>query len=181
MPLDKEQFEHIFVKTKERYDELQDVEINLRFHNECFFSMRASIYLSSFFKKKRRYFINVNLKRSNIFLKLSEDDLMGWFGHELAHIVDYETMNNFKLLLFTFKYIFDLKFRFFVEKRINVLTSNNGLAKELFYVWKKFVSMDQVSDKYKRYIIKNYRPEWEDIKEMAQVQGVTKEVYESLK
>lgn len=41
--------------------------------------------------------------------------------------------------------------------------------------------MDQVNDKYKRYIIKNYRPDWEDIKEMAQVQGVSKEIYESLK
>ena len=64
---------------------------------------------------------------------------------------------------------------------MNTFTSNNGLAKELFGVWKKFLLMEQASDKYKRYITQNYRPEWEDIKEMAQVQGVSKEIYESLK
>ena len=177
----KEQLRRIFLKTKERYDELQGVEIDLRYNNEWFFTMRASIYLNSILNNKRKYFINVNLKRKNILSKLSEDDFIGWYGHELAHIIDYETMSNFELLVFTLRYMVDLKFRFSVEKRINVFTSNNGLAKELFGVWKNFLSMNDVNGKYKRYIIKNYRPDWKDIKEVAQAQGVSKEIYESLK
>lgn len=118
MVIGKEQLKRIFVKTKERYDEFRDVEIDLRFHNEWFFTMRASIYLSSILNKKRKYFINVNLKRKNILSKLSEDDFIGWYGHELAHIVDYETMSNYELLVFSLRYMFDLKFRFSVEKKL---------------------------------------------------------------
>lgn len=92
----------------------------------------------------------------------------------------YEKMSNLKLLLFILRYMLDAKFRFSVEKRVSAFAFNNGFAKELFGACKKFISIDAVIPKYKRYIIENYCPYWEDIKETAQNQGISRQEYGSL-
>ncbi len=176
----EKRFTDIFEEAKSRYKELQDTNIGLRFGNGWFFTMHASLEPKSVFSKKRKYYVKVNLKRNDILSKLSDADILGWFGHELAHVAEYEKMSNFKLFLFILRYVFDVKFRFVVEKRINAFTCNNGFAQELFGVLKKFISLD-TNAKYKKYIIDNYRPDWDDIKETAQNQGITRQIYESLK
>jgi hypothetical protein len=171
----------IFEEAKLRYKELQVIDISLQFGNRWFFTMYALIIPRYIFCKKRKYCIRVNLKRKDILLKLSRNDLIGWFGHEFAHVVEYEKMSNYKLLLFFLRYLVDLKFRFIVEKRVSAFAFNNGFTHELLYVWKKFLSIDTASAKYKKYIIENYFPRWEDIKETAQNQGISKQFYESLR
>jgi hypothetical protein len=169
-----QKFEIAFEKANIRYQKTQGLDIELKLSKGLFFTMRASVRPSSLFTKKRKYIVYVNLLRKDILPKLSEEDLIGWFGHELAHIIDYEAMSNFELLVFAFKYLFDLKFRFSVEKRINAFTYNNGFSQELFGVWKKFLSLENVNKKYKNYIIKNYLPEWEDVRESAALHNITK-------
>ncbi len=115
MKLNQEQFDNIFQKAKARYPELKHVDINITFNKGRFFTMQAVIRPSSIFNKKRKYSINVNPRRENIFSKLSEEDVTGWFGHELAHVIDYETMSNSKLLIFILRYLLDFRFRFSVE------------------------------------------------------------------
>lgn len=180
MILDKEKFKDIFENAKLRHKEIQGVDIKLKFSKELFFTMRASVEISSLFDQTRKYIIYVNLQRKDILSKLSEDDLIGWFGHELAHVVEYDSMSNFELFLFTIKYLFNPKFRFSVEKRINAFTCNNGFVTELFGVWKKFISLDTINKKYKEYI-KKYRPNWKDIEQSALSHGISKEVFESFK
>lgn len=180
MILDKEKLKDIFDKAKIRYKEIQCVDIKLRFSKGMFFTMRASVKINSLFNKKRKYIVYVNFRRKDVLSKLSENDLIGWFGHELAHIIEYETMSNFELFLFTIKYLFNPKFRFSVEKRINVFTCNNVFSKELFGVWKKFLSLDDISKKYKEYV-KKCRPDWKDIEQSALSHGISKEVFESFK
>ncbi len=125
--------------------------------------------------------MRVNLNRKDVLSILSEDDVKAWFGHELAHIVEYEQMSNPKLFLFAFRYIFDVKFRFSVEKRVNTFAVNHGFAEELFSIWKKFLSSEKINKKYKKYIVKNYRPHWEGIKEISLKHGISEQMYESLR
>jgi len=181
MIIDKEKFKDSFEKAKIRYRETQSVDINLRFSRGLFFTMCTSIGPSFIFNEKRKYVISVNLKRKDLFSKLSEEDLIGWFGHELAHIIEYETMSIFELVLFAFKYLFNSKYRFSVEKRINAFAYNNGFAQELFGVWRKLLSLNNLDIKYKEYITKNYRPEWNDVQQSAESRGISKEFFESFK
>jgi len=176
---DTQKFEVAFGKAKIRYPEIQDLNIELRLGKGLFFTMRASVKPTSLFATKRTYVVYVNLSRKDILPALSEDNLVGWFGHELAHIAEYESMSNFELFVFAFKYICNLKFRFLVEKRINAFAYNNGFARELLGVWKKFLSLDAMNKRYKKYIAKNYLPDWEDVRESAALHGITKEDFES--
>jgi len=179
MKLNQEQFRSIFQKAKARYPQLSSTDINLTFNKGWFFTMQAKINFTSLLKKERKYTINVNTRKENLLSKLSEDDILAWFGHELAHIIDYETMSNSKILIFIIRYIIDLKFRFSVERRINAYTCNNGFAKELLAAWKKFCIMDGVNKRYQNYIIRNYSPRWEDIKVIAELDGINENMYKS--
>lgn len=176
---DTERLKVAFEKAKKRYPKIQDLDITLRLSKSLFFTMRAFVKPSSFFTKKRKYIVCVNLAQKDILPKLSEEDLVGWFAHEIAHIIDYKTMSDPKLLRFYFLYLFSIRFRFSVEKRINAYVYNNGFAKELFCLWKKFLAMDGVNKRYKNYIIRNYAPHWEDIQKTAQKEGITEESYRS--
>ncbi len=181
MEIDRKMLEHSFEQVKSSYRELQGVEISLRFRNEWFFTMRSFIKLNSIFSKKRKYGVNVNWKgRKDVLSQASRDHITARFAHEMAHIIEYEKMSNSELLLFTFKYAFNLKFRFLVERRVNAFVVNNGFAKELFVAWRDFLSLDGVSKRYKKYIAKNYPPRWEDIKDIAQKQGISEAMYQSI-
>lgn len=180
MELDKKQFQKLFEEAKSRYQELNQVNVDLAFAKQWFFTMRADIGISSFFRKKRNYSIIVNVRRKEILSKLSQNDIFAWFGHELAHVVEYETMSNKKLRIFVLRYAFDLKFRFNVEKRTNAFACNNGFAYELLDLWKKFICMNISSKKYQQYILKHYAPDWNDIKACAEAGGVSENDYRYL-
>jgi len=173
-------FEVIFQKAKAQYPELEHTDINVTFHKGWFFTMQASIQITSLLSRKRKYKINVNSRRENILSQLSDEDILGWFGHELAHIINYERMSGPKFLMFTLRYILDFNFRFSVEKRVSAYAYNNGFAKELFGVWKKFLVINKINKKYQGYIIRNYAPSWKEIREAALQEGITEETYQSL-
>lgn len=173
--MNKDFIESVFQKTKVRYQELQDINVKLVFKSGLFFTMRTSTSLSSFLKEKRAYLVLVNTKRNNIISQLSEDDIIGWLAHELAHIIDYESMSNTGLVTFTFQYFFNSKFRSATEKRVNIIACQNGFTRELFGVWRKFLAMDDMPEWYKKYIIKNYLPDWKKVNSFAQEIGVTRE------
>jgi len=160
MQIDKERYKNIFDTAKARYGGLQNVPIELHFTKNWFFTMRTSVKFWSLFKKDRIYIVIINTaQEKNILSKLSNTDVFAWFGHELAHIVEYSQMTKRELLWFFIKYVFNTRFRFSVERRVNVLACKHGFMQELIGVWQKFLTLDSISPRYKKYITQNYLPE----------------------
>lgn len=179
-PIYLKEYQKIFNKTKKIYPETRNLEIELKLKRDIFFTMRGAVKYSSLFSQKRRYYVYVNVNKKSLLSKLNEENIIGWYAHELAHIIEYEKMSNWSLFKFTFKYIFNYNFRTQVEKRVNAFAFNNGFAEEIFNTWKKFLQLeDVVNSKYKRYIINNYRPDWEQIKDTALNMKIDKDVYDS--
>ena len=179
MKVDFDEYKKIFDKAKNVYQETRDLPIELRFKKSIFFTMRGTVSYAPFFNKKRKYLVFVNLNKKALLLQLDEVNLTAWFAHELAHIIEYEKMSNRGLLIFLIKYTLNPKFRFIVEKRINAYAVNNGFANEVFNTWKKFLSLeDVINSRYKQYIIKNYYPDWEQVKDAAFKIGISKDIYE---
>ena len=95
------------------YPQLNDVTIKFilkdSFGN---ITMKAQPSFFSFFRRRHRRSYNVYISKK--FINAKEDFpitdlpykvLVGWIGHELGHVMDYEQMSNFQLIRFGLNYI----------------------------------------------------------------------------
>lgn len=179
MKINFNEYQKIFNKTKNVYLDARGLDVELKFKKDIFFTMRGAVKYISLFDKKRKYVVFVNVNKTALLSELDETNITAWLAHELAHIIEYEKMSNWELFIFLIRYIFSLKFRFVVEKRVNAYAANNGFANEMFTTWKKFLSLENVlNSKYKKYVVKNCCPYWEQVKDTALNIGISKEIYE---
>jgi len=113
------------------------------------------------FRKKanRHYSIIVNNNQGKhkglTFEKLSPTIKAGWIGHELAHICEYEKMNNFETFWFAVKYVFSKKFIRKVERYTDLVTIEHGLAFPLYDGTQYLLQSDEIEAKYRKYTITN--------------------------
>ena len=85
-------------------------------------------------KNKRAYriFINDNPELTGInYQDLSFNALVGWIGHEFAHLIDYSSMNNRELLGFIAAYVFDKREMRKTERQADKETIKRGLGIQL--------------------------------------------------
>lgn len=95
---------------------------------------------SIFRKGKRKYRILISnestvLRAPTLMQALSFEARVGAMGHELAHIFDYEQMNNTQLLNFGVRYLFEKEK---IEKRTDRIALAQGLGAYLLQ-WSKEV------------------------------------------
>ncbi len=95
------------------YPPLDGVPIKFRFRDNMHrTTMKAQPSFRSFFRRRHRRSYNVYIsttfkhtKQDFPITELPSDVLIGWIGHELGHIVDYEQMSKSQLLRFGFNYL----------------------------------------------------------------------------
>ncbi len=110
---------------------------------------------STLFRKRahRKYIIRINNSLYDSVIQLKNAPLnaqIGLFGHELAHIKDYESRNFFKMIGLLFARFSQKKLANF-EKEIDRMTITNGLGWQLFD-WSDFVlNKSCASKKYKKF------------------------------
>lgn len=100
------------------YPELKDTAIEFRFKKGTGKStMQAQPVFTSLLRsrEKRRYLVFLREKiriTGKTFKTIDMDSaiLIGWLGHELGHIMDYERRSGLNLLWFGLKYTFSGKF-----------------------------------------------------------------------
>ena len=153
-----DQIEKAFKKALNHYPELHDEKIELKYYNiNSVMQSRPNIF--SLFFKKRIYYIIINKNSKNTGLSyknLNQETLTGWFGHELAHIVDYKKMNNFQLTIFGLKYLFSNTFKRNIERKTDKLTIKKGLGKQLIKSIKAITRNPKINLDYRQKISKFY-------------------------
>jgi hypothetical protein len=108
------EIENSVLKALSFYPELKEAPISFVFKNDIKSSvMQAQPEFMSLigFKKNRRYRINISrdfkLIHSQIPIqKIPEEVMIGWIGHELGHILDYERRSNPEMVGFGYRYYF---------------------------------------------------------------------------
>jgi hypothetical protein len=110
---------------------------------------------SIFFRKKskRKYIIRINttMKDSVILLdSIPLNAMIGLFGHEFSHLIDYNTKNIFGVFSRLIAYSSDKSKEKF-EKEIDLITIKRGLGWQL-YDWSYYVlNKSSGTEKYKNY------------------------------
>ena len=146
------------------YPELNATRITFKFKKKIRKStMQAQPTLGSIFrsKKKRKYVILMSERfkiEDTIFstVNLPSDVLIGWLGHELGHIMDYEQRTGMNLIGFGLGYSFSEKFMKNAERMADTFAVDHGLEKYILATKNFIMNEAGFPEKYKKRIKRYY-------------------------
>ena len=118
------------------YPELKNTRINFVFKKNIKTSvMQAQPVPTTILgkKKNRRYRINISQRFKLIssempILDIPDTVMIGWIGHELGHILDYEGMSNMQMISFGYRYYFHPTFVKHAEMVADSLAVERGMG-----------------------------------------------------
>ena len=139
------------------YPELKDTPIEIRFKKNIKKSfMQAQPKIGGLLKnkKKRSYliFINETFKIEDEIFDVSSvpsEVLIGWIGHELGHIMDYQDRSALGLVWFGVKYITSKNYIKEAEKAADTYAVNHGLGEQIIATKNFIIHHSKLSDNYK--------------------------------
>ncbi|MDO6854638.1 hypothetical protein Q4599_13680 [Cellulophaga lytica] len=146
------------------YPQLKNTEIEFRFKDNIKKStMLAQPVFGSLLKskKKRRYLILMSkkFKISGKEFKTTDVDsdiLVGWLGHELGHILDYQNRSSLNLLWFGIKYSLSDNYIKEAERAADSYAVASGMGDYILKTKNFILNNAEIDATYKARIIKYY-------------------------
>lgn len=146
------------------YPQLVSVPIAFKFRKNIRKStMLAQPRWKSFFRRRayRSYVIWISEKskishKEFLTRNLPSEVLIGWFGHELGHIMDYESLNKWRLILFGLKYLLSEGYVKAAEQRADYYAVKQGMIEYILKTKNFILNHADISDRYKNHIRKYY-------------------------
>lgn len=146
------------------FPELKDVDITFKFKTHIKKStMQAQPKFGSFFRSrsKRSYvvLINKNIKIADKEFRtedIPKDVMIGWLGHELGHIIDYQKKSNLELLWFGVTYLTSDNHIKEAERAADTYAVSHGMADYILKTKNFILNHAEIDDNYKMRIKKYY-------------------------
>ena len=128
------------------YPELKNASIDFIFKTNIKSSiMQAQPVFTTLLKKRknRRYRINISDHFSLVtsrmpILEIPDEVMIGWIGHELGHILDYEGKSNREIVSFGYHYLFHPDFVKHAELVADSLAVERGMG-DYIVATKRFI------------------------------------------
>ena len=157
------------------FPELDDYSIDFVYKKQlknCV--MQAQPKMKTFFaKKEKRHYkvlISKNLSMNDttmIVTQLPQEILVGWFAHELGHIMDYKERTALNMIGFGFKYLTSTPFLKRSERKADALAAKQGMGGHLIKT-KRYILFNSKFTKEYKAKIKDLYPSPEDILALAE-------------
>ncbi len=132
----EEMLELAFYVALRYYPELKDTKISVRLKkikSTMLAQPDADFIVKSRNDRKYRILINSSKEYNGMnYQDLSFNSLVGWIGHELAHITDYHKKSNGQLIQFISHYLFSRKHLKHTENSADKETVKRGLGYSLY-------------------------------------------------
>lgn len=146
------------------YPELADVDIKFKFKNNIKKStMQAQPVFSSFLRSrnKRSYVILISKKIKIDGTEFKTKDIpskvmIGWLGHELGHIIDYQNKNNLQLIWFGVTYLLSDNHIIEAERAADTYAVSHGMGDYILETKNFILNHANIKDSYKLRIKKYY-------------------------
>ncbi|WP_156798684.1 hypothetical protein [Gillisia limnaea] len=146
------------------YPDLRETPIEFRFKKKIKKSfMQAQPKFSGLFKNKkdRSYLIMISesFHIENEEFEISEipsEVLIGWIGHELGHVMDYQERSGFNLLIFGIKYLTSRGFIKEAERAADTFAVNHGMGDYILATKDFILNHAHLSERYKARIKRLY-------------------------
>ncbi|MCE7067284.1 hypothetical protein [Dyadobacter sp. CY326] len=154
--------ENEVLKALSFYPELKETRIDFVFKRNIKRSvMQAQPKISTMFGTNRGYNINISalfrLTTSAIPIhQIPADIMVGWIGHELGHIMDYENRSVTEMMRFGIGYLFSSTYIRQAERAADTYAVNHGLGSYIVKTKHFILNHASLSDKYKNKIARLY-------------------------
>lgn len=163
------------------YPDLKDIPIEFKFKEHIKKStMQAQPKFSSFFKsrKKRSYvvLISKHIKISNKEFRTKDIPravMIGWLGHELGHIVDYQSRDNLNLVGFGLQYLFSVDYIKHAERTADSVAVDRGMGEYIIATKRFILDHAEISEMYKNRMRKFYLSPEEIMQMVEKVDSVS--------
>lgn len=156
--------ENEIITALDYFPELKDTQIEFRFKKNIKKStMQARPTFGSFFRsrKNRKYVILISetFKISDkrfLTTEIPSDILVGWIGHELGHIVDYQGRSKANLIWFGLKYLFSDNHIVEAERAADTYAVSHGMESYIIKTKNFILNHADITPTYKSRIQKYY-------------------------
>ncbi|MDD7885427.1 hypothetical protein [Flavivirga sp. 57AJ16] len=146
------------------YPELKEVPIEFKLTRKMSSSvMKAQPKLGSLFKKrnKRNYVILISRhfdiqNRKFHTRSIPQNVLIGWLGHELGHVMDYQNRSGLNLIRFGLCYLFSESFVIKAEQTADHYAIRHHMKDYILETKNYILSHTGLSDRYKEKIKRLY-------------------------
>jgi len=146
------------------YPDLEEVPIKIKFKKQIKKStMLAQPTFSSFLKsrKHRKYTILISetfkISDQKFHTKdLPSNVLIGWIGHELGHIIDYQTRDKLNLIRFGICYLFSENHIVEAERNADTYAVQHGMRDYILETKHFILNHADIADTYKLRMKKYY-------------------------
>ena len=154
--------ENEVLKALSFYPELKETQIDFVFKRNIKRSvMQAQPKISTMFGTKRGYNINISalFKLTTTAIPIHQipaDIMVGWIGHELGHIMDYENRSVTGMMRFGIGYLFSSTYIKQAERVADTFAVNHGLGSYIVKTKHFILNHACLSEKYKKKIARLY-------------------------
>lgn len=146
------------------YPTLKNTSIEFRFKKNIKKStMQARPTFGSFFKsrKNRNYVILISEKfkiadKEFLTRHIKDDIFIGWIGHELGHIMDYQNRDKLNLIWFGLKYLFSQNHIVEAERSADSFAVAHGMEDYILKTKDFILNNADITQSYKDRIKKYY-------------------------
>ena len=146
------------------YPELKNTTISFLFKSNIKTSvMQAQPVFTTLLqsRKARRYRINISehfklVSTSMPIQQIPNDVMIGWIGHELGHILDYESMSNVGMMSFGYRYYFHPEFVKHAEMVADSLAVERGMGNYIVATKRFILDHAELPQAYKDKIARLY-------------------------
>lgn len=87
---------------------------------------------------------------------LPQDVLIGWFAHELGHVVDYAPYSSLQMVGYGLRYLVSSRFKRQAEHAADHIAIQNGFKNEILKTKRFILENDLLTENYKAKIRKYY-------------------------
>lgn len=146
------------------YPQLDTINIEFRFKKNIKKStMQARPTFGSFFKtrKNRKYVVLISEKfkiadKEYLTRHIPDDIFIGWIGHELGHIMDYQDRSKLNLLWFGVKYLLSSNHIVEAERAADSFAVAHGMEDYILKTKDFILNNAEINQTYKERIIRYY-------------------------
>ncbi|SDH66415.1 hypothetical protein SAMN04489796_103422 [Winogradskyella thalassocola] len=165
------------------YPQLKDTKIEFRFKKNIKKStMQARPTFGSFFKsrKNRNYVILISEKfkiadKEFLTRHIPDAIFIGWIGHELGHIMDYQNRSKLNLIWFGLKYLFSQNHIVEAERAADSFAVAHGMEDYILKTKDFILNNADITQSYKDRIKKYYLSP-EEIMELVEHRDAEKDI-----